>query len=119
LVFNKNIKSSKLDYNVTNLSLEYLKFGMKIHENNILEELTLARCPLTNQCGISLAKIITCFRGLKTLNLCDSELKWGLSSFFSILKKLYRKGKTKLEILYLNNCKLDDSSYYELGELIK
>ena len=119
LIFNKNIKSVKLDYhNLTNLSLEYIKFGMRIHENYTLEELILINSPLTNQSGISLAKIITCFRGLKTLNLCDNGFKWGLSPFFIVLKKLYRKGKTKLESLKLNNCQLDNESFYELGELI-
>jgi hypothetical protein len=119
LIFNKNIKSVKLDYrNLTNLSLEYLKFGMRIHENYTLEELILTNNRLTNQSGIYLAKIITFLRGLKTLDLCDNSFKWGLSSFFVILKKLYRKGKTKLENLKLNKCQLDNESFYELGELI-
>ena len=119
LVINKNIKSVKLDHrNLKNLSLEYLKFAMRIHENNTLEELILINSPLTNQSGISLSKIITCFSGLKTLNLCDNNFKWGLSPFFVVLKKLYRKGKTKLENLKLNNCQLDNQSFYELGELL-
>ena len=120
LIFNKNIKSVKLDHsNLKNVSLEFIKFGMKIHENDTLEELILINNePLTNQSGIFLAKIIGCFRGLKTLNLCDNDFKWGLSPLFAVLKKLYRKGKTKLEILKLNNCHLDNESFYELGELI-
>ena len=118
-IFNKNIKSVQLDYqNLENYSLEYLKFGMKIHENDTLEELILIKSPLTNQSGIFLAKIIACFKGLKTLNLCDNKFKWGLSHLFVVLKKLYRKGKAKLEILKLNNCQLDNESFYELGELI-
>ena len=119
LIFNKNIKSVKLDHCILeNLSLEYLKFGMRIHENDTLEELILTNNPLTNQSGIFLAKIIACFRGLKSLNLCDNRLKWGLSPLLVTLKKLYRKGKSKLEILKLNNCQLDNESFYELGELI-
>ena len=119
LIFNKNIKSVNLDYfNMSNLSLEYIKFGMRIHENHTLKELILSKNRLRNNSGIFLTKIINCFRGLKTLNLCDNEFKSGLSPLFVELKKLYRKGKTKLESLKLNNCNLDDESFYELGELI-
>ena len=35
------------------------------------------------------------------------------------MKNLYRKNESKLEELYLNNCDLDDISFYELGELLK
>jgi len=119
LIFNKNIKYINLELNnLTDNCLEYLNFGMRIHENHTLEELILSNNFLKTQSGITLAKIITYLRELKTLNLCNNEFKWGLSSLFAILKKLYRKGKTKLECLKLNNCKLDDESFYELGELI-
>ena len=119
LIFNKNIKLVNLDLSfLTNNCLEYLNFGMRIYENHTLEELIISNNNLNTQSGIYLAKIITNFRGLKILNLCENEFKWGLSPFFVILKKLYRKGKTKLECLKLNNCKLDDQSFYELGELI-
>ena len=36
-----------------------------------------------------------------------------------MLKRLYREGKTKLENLILNKCNLDNSSLYELSELLK
>ena len=119
LIFNKNIKSMNLDINfLTDKCLEYINLGMRIYENHSLEELILSKNNLTTQSGIFLAQIITKFRGLKTLDLYNNELKWGLSPFFAILKKLYRKGKTQLECLILNNCQLDDESFYELGELI-
>ena len=37
----------------------------------------------------------------------------------SYLKKQFRLGKSKLENLYLNNCTMDESAFYELGELVK
>ena len=46
-------------------------------------------------------------------------MKSGAASLFAQLKELYRKNKTKLETLYLVNCKLDDIAFYELGELLK
>ena len=119
LIFNKNIRLVNLEHCfLTNKCLEYINFGMRIYENHTLKELIISKNDLNSQSGIYLAKIITNFRGLKTLNLCDNIFKWGLTSFFVILKKLYRKGKTKLECLKLNNCYLEDESFYELGELI-
>ena len=58
-------------------------------------------------------------KGIKIHILTTNEFKKGLSSFFIVLKKLYRKKQTKLEVIYLNKCYLDDSSFFELGELLK
>ena len=66
-----------------------------------------------------MAKLISHFKGLKTINLSFNDFKKGLSSFFIILRKLYSKRKTKLENLYIKQCLLDETSYYELGELLK
>ena len=48
-----------------------------------------------------------------------NKLKNGISTFLIVLKNLYCKGKTKLENLYLEECILNDESFYELGELLK
>ena len=64
-------------------------------------------------------KIIYHLKGLKTINLSCNDLKRGAVSFFVMLKELYRQGKTNLENLVLNKCGLDNSSLYELSELIK
>jgi hypothetical protein len=119
-LFNKSIKS--IEYTVSivrSFYLDYILLVLRLFDNFTVEKLNLSWNCLKEDCGDSLGKIISHFKGLKSLNLSMNDLKGGLSSFFIALKKLYRKGKTKLEILYLNNCKLDDSSYYELGELIK
>ena len=120
LLFNKNVKN--VDFNtslIRNNFLEYLNLGMGIHENDTLEELNLSYNYLKENCEDEIAKVISHFTGLKVLNLNSNEFKRGLSSFFVVLKKLYRKGKSKLETLYLNKCFLDDESIYELGELLK
>ena len=120
LLFNKSIKSIECTVSIVrSFYLDYILLALRLFDNFTVEKLNLSWNHLKEDCGDSLGKIISHFKGLKSLNLSSNDLKGGLSSFFIALKKLYRKGKTKLEILYLNNCKLDDSSYYELGELIK
>ena len=120
LIFNKNIKSLFLNVSlIRSYYLDYILCGLRIFNNNSVEKLDLSFNYLNENCEESLAKIISHFKNLKSLNLSVNEIKRGMSSFFVVLKKLYRKKQTKLEILYLNKCLLDDSSYYELGELLK
>ena len=66
-----------------------------------------------------LSELISKLRGLKTLILSYNNLKSGIASLFVTLKKLYKQKKTKLETLILIKCRLDDISFYELGELLK
>ena len=63
--------------------------------------------------------MISHLKGLKTINLSCNDIGIGLSSFFVMLKQLYRQGKTNLENLIINKCNLDKYSFYELGELLK
>ena len=120
LLFNKCIKS--IDFRISIIRsyyLHYIILGLRLFDNFTVEKLNLSSNYLKENSGDFLAEIISHFKGLKSLNLSGNELKGGLSSFFIALKKLYRKRKTKIEVLYLNRCTLDDSSFYELGELIK
>ena len=120
LIMNKNIKL--VDYNTSLLRsnyLEYFSFGMGFHDNYTLEELNLSNNYLKEDSEESIYKMITHLKGLKTLYLSSNEFSKGLSSSFVILRKLYRKGKTKLENLYLGKCALDGQALYELGELLK
>ena len=120
LIMNKNIKL--VDYNTSLLRsnyLEYFSFGIGFHDNYTLEELNLSNNYLKEDSEESICKMITHLKGLKTLYLSSNELNKGLSSSFVVLRKLYRKGKTKLENLYLGKCALDGQALYELGELLK
>ena len=47
-----------------------------------------------------------------------NKFKRGVSSVFIVLKKLYRKGKTQLEALFLNKCLFDEAAFYELGNYL-
>ena len=118
ILFNKNIKI--IDYDLSFVKSSYLKFlDLGIFENYSLEDLNLSFNLLKDDCEYYLIRLISCFKGLKTLNLSTNNLKGGLSSFFIKLKRLYRKGNISLENLYLIDCSLNDKSLYELGELIK
>jgi len=120
LIFNKNIKI--IDYKFTLLHSNYLPFinyGFGIFDNYSVEELNLSHNFLNDICRENLAKLISHFKGLKTINLSFNDFKKGLSSFFIILRKLYSKRKTKLENLYIKKCLLDETSFYELNELLK
>ena len=120
LVMNKNIKL--VDYNTSLLRssfLEYFSFGMGFHDNYTLEELNLSNNYLKEDSEESIYKIISHLKGLKTLYLSSNEFSKGLSNSFVALRKLYRKGKTKLENLYLSKCILEGQSLFELGELLK
>ena len=120
LIMNKNVKL--VDFNTSLIRssfLEYFNFGMGFHDNYTLEELNLSNNYLKEDSEDSLYRIISHLKGLKTLNLSSNEFNKGLSYSFVVLRKLYRKGKTKLENLYLSKCTLDGQSLYELGELLK
>jgi hypothetical protein len=120
LIFNKGIKY--ICNNKSSLKSRYLEFFshlMGIYNNYTLEELHLSDNFLKENSGEYLSKLLSHLKGLKTLNLSFNDLKSGISSSFVVLRKLYRKGKSKLENLYLKNCTLNEESLYELGELLK
>ena len=120
LVFNKNINTLQLNLSLLSAHyLDYLILGMGIFDNKSLKELNLSSNFLKGNIEKSLRKIIHKFKGLKTLNISKNEIKDGLSSFFLILKRLFQKNEINIENLVLNDCYLDDSSFYELGELLK
>ena len=120
LMFNKHIKNIELKSSLLkSYYIEFLNAGMGLFYNDSVEVLNLSNNYLNDISEESLAKIISHFKGLKILILTMNDFKRGLSSFFIVLKKLYRKRKTKLENLILNRCLLDEASYYELGELLK
>ena len=99
--------------------LEYMNEAMGIFDNNSVEELNLSYNYLREDCDGPLIKILCHFKELKVLNLSSNDLRSALSQIFIVLKKLYRQRKTKIETLILNKCLLDETSYYELGELLK
>ena len=120
LLFNQNI--TKIDFHISMLKsyhIQYFIFGLKLYDQNKVEELDLSFNFFKEDCSEYLANLLLYLNNLKTINLQSNELKSGISSFLIVLKKLYRQGKTKLENLYLNNCQLDDIAFYELGELLK
>lgn len=119
-IMNKNIKLVEFSSSLIKASyLKYYNYGMGVHENHTLEELNLSGNSLKEDSEEIMYKIISSLKSLKTLNISANEFRKGLSSFFVVLRKLYRKRKTKLENLYLNKCMLDEQSLYELGELLK
>ena len=120
LVFNNNIKNIECDTCL--IKSQYLDFfihAMGIFENHSVEEINLSYNYLKEMSDESLIKILKYFKGLKTLNISNNEIKGGLGNIFLVLKKLYRAKKIKLENLVINKCNLDDTSLYELGNLIK
>ena len=120
ILFNKNIKN--IDFNTSllrNNYLEYLNRSLGLFDNDSVEELNLSFNYLKEFSEEYLAKLITHFKGLKILNLTMNEFKKGIATFLIVLKNLYRKRETKLEVLFLNKCLLDEGSFYELGELLK
>ena len=120
LLFNRNIKRCILDTStIKSYYLDYLDLGLGIYDNFNLEELNLSYNSMNKDSEIYLSRIISHLKGLKTINLSSNDLKEGVSSFFVMLKKLFRKKETCLENLILNKCNLDNSSFYELGELLK
>ena len=92
-----------------------LSFNKNIRSIN----LNLINDSLEESAEFPLADLLCHLKGLKTLNISGNPIKGGTRDLFIVLKKLYKKGETKLENLYLNRCFLTDSSFYELGELLK
>ena len=119
-IFNKNVKSIEINTSlIRNYYVEYLNRVMGLFDNDSLEELNISFNYLKDISEEYFTKLISHFKGLKSLNLTMNEFKRGVSSLFIVLKKLYRKGKTKLETLFLNRCLFDEATFYELGELLK
>ena len=119
LLFNKNIKIIEYSLSLVDYqNLPFINYGFGIFDNYSVEELNLSNNIINSNCQDNLAKLISHFKGLKTLILSDNTIK-SLSSFIIMLKKLYREGKTKLQNLYLKKCLLDETTYYELSELVK
>ena len=119
-MFNKNIKYISIKNCVTkSKSLNTFNYNYKLFNTYNIEELDLSSNYLKSDADTNLSKLITHLKGLKSLVLSNNILKSGLGYFFVTLKNLYRKNESKLEELYLNNCDLDDISFYELGELLK
>ena len=121
LSFNKNIKTLNLkSCLINNFYLEIFVRGFALFDNYTLEELNLSKNALKEYVYYPLSELIKHLKGLKTLNIFgNTEAKGGFRLFFITLKSLYKKGKTNLENLNINNCYLTDSSFYELGELLK
>ena len=120
LIFNKNIK--KIDYNISLIKaffLDYINYGLGLFDNYSIEEMNLSYNYIKEEGDFYLAKLLSHLKGLKTINLTSNEIKAGMASFFIMLKKLYRSGKSNVENIYLIRCALDDTSLYELGELLK
>ena len=120
LIFNKFLKKCSFDTSlIRTYYLDYLNLGLGIYDNYTLEELNLSLNNLNQESGEYLSNILSHLKNLKTINLSSNEFKKGLSTFFVMLKNLYRQKKTNLENLVLNKCCLDNNSFYELGELLK
>jgi len=120
LLFNKNIKKCSFDSSwIESHYLDFLNLGLGIYDNYNLEDLNLAYNKMDKNSEMFLSKMISHLKGLKTINLSCNDIERGVASFFVMLKQLYRKGKTCLENLIINKCQLDNSSFYELGELLK
>ena len=119
LIFNKYIKI--IDFHKEAIKTIYLDFliqGFSIFDNYNVEELNISGNYIKEDSYEILGKILSHFKGLKTINLSMNNLGKGINSFFIVLKKLYRHKKIKMENLYLTNCMLDYSSFYELGRLL-
>ena len=119
-IFNRSIKSIEINTSlIRNYYVEYLNRVMGLFDNDSVEELNISFNYLKDISEEYFTKLISHFKGLKSLNLTMNEFKRGVSSLFIVLKKLYRKRKTKLETLFLNRCLFDEATFYELGELLK
>ena len=117
---NKNIKDLELDASLFRGNfIEFFNITLGLFDNYSVEKLNLSFNYFKDNCEEFLSKLITHFKGLKTLNLTANEFKRGLCSLIIVLKKLYRQGKTKLEKLMINKSLLDEAFYYEMGELLK
>ena len=120
ITMNSNIKSITLKISLLRgYYLDFFVSGLGIYDNYSVEDLNLSMNYLKEESAFSLVKLISHFKNLKTLNLSANDLKGGPKHILIYLKKQFRLGKSKLENLYLNNCTMDESAFYELGELVK
>ena len=118
--FNENIKYLESETCLIKpYYIDYMIYAMGLFDNNSVESFDISYNYLKEISEEFLYKILIRFKNLKTLNISSNDIKGGASSIFVILKKLYRTKKTQLENLILNKCLLDNSSLYELGELLK
>ena len=99
--------------------LGFMTEAMGLFNNYSVEEINFSYNVLKEDFNDELIRIIKKFKNLKTLNLGSNDMHKNIGPFFVVLKKLYRQKKTKLECLILNKSVLNDSSFYELGELLK
>ena len=119
-VFNDKIKILEYDTNLLRSNYIYfLPYAMCIYDNHSVIEINLSYNYLREESDEYLIKILKHFKELKTLNISSNELKKGLAGIFIVLKNLYRKKETKLENLIISKTFLDDSSFYELAQLLK
>ena len=118
--FNNNIKLIECDTClIRSYYLFFLIEAMGLFDNFSVEEINFTANVFKEDFNDLLIRIVKKFKNLKILNLGAVETHKNLGPFFAILKKLYRQKKTKLETLILNKSVLNDSSLYELGELLK
>ena len=118
--FNNNIKLIECDTClIRSYYLFFLIEAMGLFDNFSVEEINFTANVFKEDFNDLLIRILKKFKNLKILNLGAVETHKNLGPFFAILKKLYRQKKTKLETLILNKSVLNDSSLYELGELLK
>jgi hypothetical protein len=120
VVFNPNLKTINYSKNrLYSYYFDYLIKGCKLFVNNSIEEINLYNNFIKDDVDDYLCDILNKFRNIKTFSLSTTKLCSGISKFLSHLKLLYRRKKTNLEKLNLNNCSLDKSSLYELSQLLK
>ena len=118
--FNNNVKLLECDSCLLrSYYLIFLIMAMGIFNNYSVEEINFSSNVFKEDFCDALIRIIKKFKNIKVLNLGSVETNKNLGEFFVVLKKLYRQNKTKLETLILNKSVLNDSSLYELGELLK
>ena len=118
LILNQNIKNCYLNESyIKPYDLYYFNRGFRIYDNYTLNEINLSCNDINKDSELYLSKLLSHLKGIKIINFSGNNLKGGLVSFFIMLKELYSHNETNLEILILDKCELDNSSFYELGEL--
>ena len=121
VALNLNFETINIDKNLLrSYYLEYFIFALRIFNNYNVKEISLNNnIYLKEDIDIFLCEIIKHFKSLKSLNISNNNIKSGISKFCIQLKELYRSGECELTELNLNKCNLDESSLYELNEVIK
>ena len=118
--FNNNIQSiQSWTCLIKPCYIDFMLYAMGLFDNYSVESIDISYNYLREISDEFIYKILKHFKGLKTWNISSNEIKEGAVSVFVILKKLHRTKKSKLENLILTKCLLDNSSIYELGELLK